>query len=423
MTSIGWIDFSPIARNRIKGFLDMIGQGGVVDELGIGTIRDSLSDMLFPGLSTLYTRAKYLFITPYILQDMARDGKKQKLSKDYFDQKEIAANEAIIDFYKEHDKSNAESYFGKISGARLNRQPSVIYWSGICHFKLINTSESLYQILIDKHSLADELLMQISDTGSKETFEEGENFEKRRINVEYDPEWMQILHQQGAKLTKIEAETLQDRITGIDPDSLLTLLLNDDEVWTVYSDANGYGDELSNRFTDFVVKAIRGKMIRNENLRRNLVRAYDLALFLYGQHAVYNLALHIRHNDEPYVDKYREKCENWYSSFRDLMLDANDFNIKTYFLNANVRQFTQNFLQAQQALVFSARKWSDIEDAYVEMVEKQERNNKKRKSRFYKMERDESVNELNNGEWLGLKLIEYRYDSGKSIIKDIRAAL
>ena len=34
-SQIGWIDFSPKDRNRVKRFMDIMGMGGVVDELGI----------------------------------------------------------------------------------------------------------------------------------------------------------------------------------------------------------------------------------------------------------------------------------------------------------------------------------------------------------------------------------------------------
>ena len=52
-SQIGWIDFSPKDRNRVKRFMDIMGMGGVVDELGIGMIRDAMSNKLFPGFSTL----------------------------------------------------------------------------------------------------------------------------------------------------------------------------------------------------------------------------------------------------------------------------------------------------------------------------------------------------------------------------------
>ena len=64
MAQIGWIDFSPDHRDRVAAVLDMLKPEGVVDELGIGSIRDAFADQMFPGISTIQTRAKYFFIVP-----------------------------------------------------------------------------------------------------------------------------------------------------------------------------------------------------------------------------------------------------------------------------------------------------------------------------------------------------------------------
>ena len=41
---------------------------GTVDELGVGRIRDALADHLFPGTSTIQTRARYMLFVPWIYQ-------------------------------------------------------------------------------------------------------------------------------------------------------------------------------------------------------------------------------------------------------------------------------------------------------------------------------------------------------------------
>jgi hypothetical protein len=69
MAQIGWIDFSPEHRARVAAVLDLLKPEGVVDELGIGSIRDAFADRMFPGISTIQTRAKYFFIIPYILYE------------------------------------------------------------------------------------------------------------------------------------------------------------------------------------------------------------------------------------------------------------------------------------------------------------------------------------------------------------------
>src|SRR5262245_22438141 len=68
-SAIGWIDFSPEHREKVRSVLDLLSTPGVVDELGIGVIRDSFSDSLFPGISTIQTRAKYFLTVPRIFKD------------------------------------------------------------------------------------------------------------------------------------------------------------------------------------------------------------------------------------------------------------------------------------------------------------------------------------------------------------------
>ena len=56
-SKIGWIDFSPSQKDRVKRFIDMIDAGGMLDELGVGVIRDSISDII--SLTFLSTLLKY----------------------------------------------------------------------------------------------------------------------------------------------------------------------------------------------------------------------------------------------------------------------------------------------------------------------------------------------------------------------------
>ena len=62
MSVFGWIDFSPSDRALVKEAIAGMKEEGTLDELGIGQIRDAFADLLFPGFSTIQTRAKYHFI-------------------------------------------------------------------------------------------------------------------------------------------------------------------------------------------------------------------------------------------------------------------------------------------------------------------------------------------------------------------------
>lgn len=72
MLSLGWVDFSKSDRNMVLSVLRQLTEPGAIDELGIGTIRDGFANILFPGTSTIQTRAKYLFLIPYICLELER---------------------------------------------------------------------------------------------------------------------------------------------------------------------------------------------------------------------------------------------------------------------------------------------------------------------------------------------------------------
>ena len=75
MLNIGWVDFSKSDRDLALTVLKQFTAPGALDELGIGTIRDWFANYLFPGTSTVQTRAKYLYIIPYICMELERNPK------------------------------------------------------------------------------------------------------------------------------------------------------------------------------------------------------------------------------------------------------------------------------------------------------------------------------------------------------------
>lgn len=64
-SNLAWLDTSRDDRQRMRELVNMFSDKETLDELGIGQVSDALSDMLFPGTSTLHTRARYLLIIPW----------------------------------------------------------------------------------------------------------------------------------------------------------------------------------------------------------------------------------------------------------------------------------------------------------------------------------------------------------------------
>ena len=59
-STLGWLDHDPHERERTTRILALFKERNAVDELGLGGIRDSFADQLFPGTSTIQTRLRYM---------------------------------------------------------------------------------------------------------------------------------------------------------------------------------------------------------------------------------------------------------------------------------------------------------------------------------------------------------------------------
>lgn len=71
---LAWLDFSDDEQRRARELLRFFSERETRDELGIGTIRDALSDALFPGISVIQTRARYFLFVPWLFQEAQRRG-------------------------------------------------------------------------------------------------------------------------------------------------------------------------------------------------------------------------------------------------------------------------------------------------------------------------------------------------------------
>ena len=69
-SQISWLDYSEYERRKTLDMIDLFREKGTRDELGIGLIRDALANLLFPGTSTVQTRARYFLFIPWMYGDL-----------------------------------------------------------------------------------------------------------------------------------------------------------------------------------------------------------------------------------------------------------------------------------------------------------------------------------------------------------------
>jgi len=72
MAGLGWIHFSDTTRRQVLKIIDLLGEAGAVDELGIGVVRNAFSNEMFRGISTIQTRARYFFFRPIFIDRLSQ---------------------------------------------------------------------------------------------------------------------------------------------------------------------------------------------------------------------------------------------------------------------------------------------------------------------------------------------------------------
>jgi hypothetical protein len=65
---LGWLDYDERDAQRMREVFAAFDDKDTIDSLGLGVIRDSISDQLFPGISTIQTRARYFLVVPWVCQ-------------------------------------------------------------------------------------------------------------------------------------------------------------------------------------------------------------------------------------------------------------------------------------------------------------------------------------------------------------------
>lgn len=73
-SAIAWLDLSERNRQEMQEHLQLLAEPGTLDELGTGQIRDTFSNLFFPGTSTLWSRARYLLFVPWIYRQLEAEG-------------------------------------------------------------------------------------------------------------------------------------------------------------------------------------------------------------------------------------------------------------------------------------------------------------------------------------------------------------
>ena len=126
-----WLDYSEADQRRAREIIAMFSQQESRDELGLGRIRDALSDTLFPGTSVLLTRARYFLFVPWLFREGARHRYHGARLSSWVDQQERRLIGAL------RDGGDLEGLIGRNVGVAVQNLPSGIYWNSLRRFGIL----------------------------------------------------------------------------------------------------------------------------------------------------------------------------------------------------------------------------------------------------------------------------------------------
>ncbi|MBK9547099.1 MAG: hypothetical protein IPO51_14885 [Dehalococcoidia bacterium] len=133
-SAFAWLDYSDSERRRMLEVIDLFREKGTLDELGIGSIRDTFADRFFPAISTIQTRARYFLFVPWLYQALERERIPSARASAHARRQQAK----LVASLKAGGEEAAAGVIGIDAGANIQRPPSVIYWAGIRRLGLLS---------------------------------------------------------------------------------------------------------------------------------------------------------------------------------------------------------------------------------------------------------------------------------------------
>ncbi len=128
--TLTWLDLTASDRDRMRQVLDLFKEQGTVDEMGLGRLRDALSEALFPGTSTIQTRLRYVLFVPWIYRQL----EARRVDSSSVSAQLRKAELELIGPLLENGRS--QGVIGERARGSLARQPSSVYWTALVRWGL-----------------------------------------------------------------------------------------------------------------------------------------------------------------------------------------------------------------------------------------------------------------------------------------------
>jgi len=132
---LAWIDLTATDRDKVRRVLNLFNEQGTVDELGLGSLRDVLSNALFPGTSVLHTRLRYVLFIPWIYREIESWGGGYDVA---YEARRLEMR--LIDALMEN--TDTEGIIGIQARESLSRLASSAYWALLVRWGLFLSGQN-----------------------------------------------------------------------------------------------------------------------------------------------------------------------------------------------------------------------------------------------------------------------------------------
>ncbi len=396
-SSLGWIVLDDRHKRDVMETIALLREPGTVDELGLGTVRDAFSDMLFPGTSVLQTRAKYLLFIPWIFDSVRRDGLSGEAAIRSARHREVALIRGLLAQERQQGK-RIQGIIGRQAQASLKRMPSEIYWLALQRFGILRWHISVTDYCRSlRPSLHAKLRVARDEDGNP---------------VLDDSPWAHLPEPEDHDGTATfvlkpdQASYLRDRISTSRQDSMLTWLLGRDSLEMESADAPWQHPAL-------------GQV--PERLREVLDQARWFSNVAHGAALLYNLMLAeagSRGDRDDLIARYSGDLEAWHKEVDQLpTLDPAGFWSLLNTRGIAVSFRTHSFLDRWFELVESGDAGPASIDAR-DLIRARERQLKRGRARLHNPRQLERW-----GGSSGVDPLTYRWSIAQTLVTDITAPL
>ena len=410
MSAIGWVDFSSEDRDKVRKVLAAAREPGTLDELGIGQIRDAFANTLFPGISTIQTRAKYFVLVPRLLREIETGAVAKGASPmEWLEQQENLIAQLLVTRHggAETGIIGSES----IHSGGVRRHPSSVYWNGLKVLGIVHTNLSLKEFCEQLYSggHSPDALFRAEEEGLIDR-----DLQRHLSPLDLPRGQGQWREELSINLTSAEANFLQAKFMEAEAvtDSVMSQILEQGGLSSLLA---GTGSEDSHRVElnfDSLTELLVATPGISSRCQDAVTQAQAFGLAIHGAHIRYNCEIAHRNGHSEYVAELEARFAEWQQECmrrKVFMSDCVD-NWLVPIASTRISAGTLNFVQDWCHLISQGAALEELDQRVIARAQQ----TKGARSQLFKKRQEAG--------WVGIHNLDFRWGVARVLLRDIEEA-